>query len=193
MQALEVDVGVFLRDHEETARLSCPQEQVLGVPAGNLAAQRLRLLDGEQRRMADRGVGDPKPVEIGEKVVGGGGHRDVLGAGNCAPGPIINPDSARLQSPAAFGIQAPGGRSCLTGLLSANGCGCSSGVEHDLAKVGVEGSNPFARSSFSGVFPAVCTQFTRRVSGRRKTAAPAFAADTPAAKPPYNLWISASK
>ena len=25
-------------------------------------------------------------------------------------------------------------------------CGCSSGVEHDLAKVGVEGSNPFARS-----------------------------------------------
>jgi hypothetical protein len=27
-----------------------------------------------------------------------------------------------------------------------NGCGCSSGVEHDLAKVGVEGSNPFARS-----------------------------------------------
>ncbi len=30
-----------------------------------------------------------------------------------------------------------------------HGCGCSSGVEHDLAKVGVEGSNPFARSKFS--------------------------------------------
>ena len=29
------------------------------------------------------------------------------------------------------------------------GCGCSSGVEHDLAKVGVEGSNPFARSRIS--------------------------------------------
>ena len=28
-----------------------------------------------------------------------------------------------------------------------NGRGCSSGVEHDLAKVGVEGSNPFARSN----------------------------------------------
>src|SRR3984893_15347093 len=26
------------------------------------------------------------------------------------------------------------------------GCGCSSGVEHNLAKVGVEGSHPFARS-----------------------------------------------
>ena len=29
------------------------------------------------------------------------------------------------------------------------GCGCSSGVEHNLAKVGVEGSNPFARSKVS--------------------------------------------
>ncbi len=28
------------------------------------------------------------------------------------------------------------------------GCGCSSVVEHNLAKVGVEGSNPFARSIF---------------------------------------------
>jgi hypothetical protein len=27
--------------------------------------------------------------------------------------------------------------------------GCSSGVEHNLAKVGVEGSNPFTRSSLS--------------------------------------------
>src|SRR5271170_4366026 len=30
---------------------------------------------------------------------------------------------------------------------SRRGCGCSSGVEHNLAKVGVEGSNPFARSN----------------------------------------------
>jgi hypothetical protein len=29
------------------------------------------------------------------------------------------------------------------------GCGCSSGVEHNLAKVGVEGSNPFARSKIT--------------------------------------------
>jgi hypothetical protein len=29
------------------------------------------------------------------------------------------------------------------------GRGCSSGVEHNLAKVGVEGSNPFARSKFN--------------------------------------------
>src|SRR5579862_5195383 len=31
--------------------------------------------------------------------------------------------------------------------LTLYGCGCSSGVEHNLAKVGVEGSNPFARSN----------------------------------------------
>ena len=29
--------------------------------------------------------------------------------------------------------------------------GRSSGVEHDLAKVGVEGSNPFARSNFPNI------------------------------------------
>jgi hypothetical protein len=31
------------------------------------------------------------------------------------------------------------------------GCGCSSVVEHDLAKVGVEGSNPFARSNYRNI------------------------------------------
>src|SRR5437588_149028 len=47
-----------------------------------------------------------------------------------------------LHSEAAFGIALP--------LPACNrrqfGCGCSSVVEHDLAKVGVEGSSPFARS-----------------------------------------------
>ena len=32
------------------------------------------------------------------------------------------------------------------GAFSGLECGCSSGVEHNLAKVRVEGSNPFARS-----------------------------------------------
>src|SRR5687767_896956 len=35
------------------------------------------------------------------------------------------------------------------------GRGCSSGVEHNLAKVGVEGSNPFARSKFLKEIPGV--------------------------------------
>jgi hypothetical protein len=53
-------------------------------------------------------------------------------------------DSARrlLQYQAAFGIALPVGADGGQSL----GCGCSSGVEHNLAKVGVEGSNPFARS-----------------------------------------------
>ena len=35
--------------------------------------------------------------------------------------------------------------------------GCSSGVEHNLAKVGVEGSNPFARSKFSKTYDMTVT------------------------------------
>src|SRR5258707_1379576 len=50
------------------------------------------------------------------------------------------------------------------------GCGCSSGVEHDLAKVGVEGSNPFARSKdLKGLRPDSFVQLhatsTHRVIG----------------------------
>ena len=56
------------------------------------------------------------------------------------------------------GLKRPGGcgyRNALGGRLTNwdrpdfYGCGCSSGVEHDLAKVGVEGSNPFARSNLA--------------------------------------------
>src|SRR5205807_3906916 len=40
------------------------------------------------------------------------------------------------------------------------GCGCSSVVEHDLAKVGVEGSSPFARSRTSPFFKALLQKAT---------------------------------
>jgi hypothetical protein len=61
--------------------------------------------------------------------------------------------------PGKPGIQATGRESCkaatpgyhtdwrIVGVSDASGCGRSSGVEHNLAKVGVEGSNPFARSN----------------------------------------------
>src|SRR3954451_5400876 len=52
------------------------------------------------------------------------------------------PGRPLLHSRACFGIR---GAPAATQPLDF-GCGCSSGVEHDLAKVGVEGSNPFARS-----------------------------------------------
>ncbi len=67
-----------------TRALLVAQEQVLRVPARNLAAQRPRLLDREQRRMRHGRVGDAEPVEKGEKVVGGrghGGYRGGLDAG----------------------------------------------------------------------------------------------------------------
>src|SRR5215470_6095351 len=66
-----------------------------------------------------------------------------------------------LQRLRPFGI---GARS--SGRLRARpevGRGCSSGVEHDLAKVGVEGSNPFARSKNS---PNPAAQFSVRATLR---------------------------
>src|SRR5581483_9767919 len=51
---------------------------------------------------------------------------------------------ARLQRGRAFGIGRPRWPPLAA---DPQGRGCSSGVEHDLDKVGVEGSNPFARSS----------------------------------------------
>ena len=64
----------------------------------------------------------------------------------------------RLRFPPLWGnnpAAPPKRRDCL-------GCGCSSGVEHNLAKVGVEGSNPFARSRQSQENQAL----SRRPSGR---------------------------
>src|SRR6202163_3520676 len=49
------------------------------------------------------------------------------------------PTRSRLHSASPFGIGRAAGQ-------CRSGCGRSSGVEHNLAKVGVEGSNPFARS-----------------------------------------------
>ena len=46
------------------------------------------------------------------------------------------------------------------------GCGCSSVVEHDLAKVGVEGSSPFARSK---VLTATGTCVTVLLTGDLRT------------------------
>ena len=54
--------------------------------------------------------------------------------------------------------------------------GCSSGVEHNLAKVGVEGSNPFARSSFLALpeLPWLMQVTYRKRAGRARSLADAF-------------------
>jgi hypothetical protein len=71
--------------------------------------------------MEDRRVRNAKPVEKTEKLVGRCGH--------CGTG---------VRCGIALGRRSRRSRRF--------GCGCSSVVEHNLAKVGVEGSNPFARS-----------------------------------------------
>src|ERR1051326_7638286 len=70
-------------------------------------------------------------------------HRHLHVSNTCFERPVTEVRTIfanRLQSERSFGISgSPAG-------LPEKGCGCSSGVEHNLAKVGVEGSNPFARS-----------------------------------------------
>ena len=67
---------------------------------------------------------------------------------------------AGLPNSACFAIALPASG----GYLPDIGCGCSSGVEHNLAKVGVEGSNPFARSKHFNILADHHTAPLRRVS-----------------------------
>ena len=74
VHALKVD-DRFLAEHEqENTALLVFDEQVLGMSAGNVAAQSLQILDREQRRMLDRLGRDAEVAEIGEQVFGRGGH-----------------------------------------------------------------------------------------------------------------------
>src|SRR5207245_1105992 len=90
---------------------------------------------------------DPLALPAGDQCAGLSGARglmilrcDELGRyrGPAASLRVLRIREGLLPSDAAFGI----GR--VRRLR-----GCSSGVEHNLAKVGVEGSNPFARSRSS--------------------------------------------
>ena len=117
---------------------------------GNAPAQRLRLLDGEQGWVRHRRVPMPSRSRKAKRSSGVAAIRCILDGWHA----IEVCHSARRSvgllrehgrcKAAAFGIALRGGKAAGTLL----GCGCSSGVEHNLAKVGVEGSNPFARSKF---------------------------------------------
>ena len=140
-----------------TTRKTCVllvlEEEVLGVAAGDLAAQRPALLDGEERRMLDGRGRDAEPVEAGEEIGAAGGHGRVSrseDAGRGFSGSRRPADNSRRR-PAAPAVAIAGALRSYTRRAPDHpagrfGCGCSSGVEHNLAKVGVEGSNPFARS-----------------------------------------------
>ena len=68
-QALEVDGAILQRHDQPHLLLLVAQEEVLDVMAGQVAAQRLGLLDGEDRRMLDGAMGDAQLVEAGEELL----------------------------------------------------------------------------------------------------------------------------
>src|SRR5215813_7115371 len=74
VQRFQLDHRILERRDQEQRPLLVLEEQVLGVAARNGSAQLLRLLDGEQRGMRHRRVGDAEPVEEGEEVGRSGGH-----------------------------------------------------------------------------------------------------------------------
>jgi hypothetical protein len=62
-QRLEVDPGILLGDHQNQVAVLVFQEQILGVSAGDRAAQALGLLHGKHRHVLDRGRGDAEFFE----------------------------------------------------------------------------------------------------------------------------------
>ncbi len=75
-QGFEVNDGVFQRGDEKHRFPAVAQEQIFGVGAGDLSAQRLGLFHREQGRMADRGVRDIEGIERRKQALG------VAGMGN---------------------------------------------------------------------------------------------------------------
>ena len=72
---LQIDLGVLEADDQIDRALVVLQEQVLAMAAGNFAAQRARLVDGEDRRMIDRPGRDSQRVKARKKIIAGGRHR----------------------------------------------------------------------------------------------------------------------
>jgi hypothetical protein len=87
VHALEVDFRILADDKDENAALLVLDEQVLGVPAGDVAAQGRRFLDGEKRRVLNGLEGNGEAFEIGEEVFRRGGDRSGRVSGQAlAPG-----------------------------------------------------------------------------------------------------------
>jgi hypothetical protein len=93
MQRTQFDWRIFGRNDKVGRALLVAQKQILGMAAGDGAAQLARFLDREHRRMGNGLVRDPERVQIGEKFIRRGGHRPLDSAG-----------WVRLQSYALFGI-----------------------------------------------------------------------------------------
>jgi hypothetical protein len=79
METLEFNRGILLHHDQAHRVLFILEEQILGVPTGDAAAQRARLFDREQRRVRYRGMHDAERVEEREQVVRSGGHGSEMG------------------------------------------------------------------------------------------------------------------
>src|SRR5665213_1563074 len=69
-QRLQVDAAFLERDDEPQPAFPVLEEKALAMPARQRAAQRLRLLHGENRRLVVGAVRDAQHVEPGEEFVG---------------------------------------------------------------------------------------------------------------------------
>jgi hypothetical protein len=75
VHALEVDHGFLAQHQQEQAALLVFDEEVLGMAAGDFAAQVPRVVDCEQRRMVD-GLGvDAERRQIGKQIFRWDGRR----------------------------------------------------------------------------------------------------------------------
>ena len=84
VQGLEVDMCMAQRHDKEQAVLLVLEEQVLGVPAGQLALQLGAFRHREHGRVLDRLGCDAEVGEARKQVLSGGGHRGwTLTAGRC--------------------------------------------------------------------------------------------------------------
>ena len=72
VQGLEVDMCAAQRHDKEQPVLLVLEEQVLGVPAGQLALEPGALGHREHRLVLERAGGDAELVEAGEQVLAGG-------------------------------------------------------------------------------------------------------------------------
>ena len=157
---LEGDFGIRARSSTARDEVPHPLDGGLATKFNRQVSSGHRKPDGPERRDVDGHKSAPnRPTPAGGPILGSRGR--AYGPTNPVWS-LFRTDSPRfanetglsalhrtarglLHSRSAFGIGLPLTASDRRHL----GCGCSSVVEHDLAKVGVEGSSPFARSNLS--------------------------------------------
>ena len=124
-------MGVAQRHDKEQPVLLVLEEQVLGVPAGQLALELGAFGHREHRLVLQRSGGDAELIEAGEQVLSGGGH----GAGSGLRREPQSYPSGRGQRnwmcwPAARGGGSPARRQSANGLPAGGATGPAQRNDH---------------------------------------------------------------